>query len=599
MNTPAAAPRTLPWFLVIFSLCLIAIILLLMGAPGAANAEPLQQAGDPTITQIPTDTADGTFTLIKDLGSFSSTLRMSMEVDRAGNPVILIPQQGFTILLRCGDPLCTNRTTQNLPVPYILDLTLQPTINGDDLPVILYWSANSELRLDRCIDPMCTSRSTLAIMSPAFFGGQVIAPIQGPVGIYLEATGVPQVTPRPRNLRLVDCRELPCETTTVDYIIGALDLELQLAVVDGIPVMAYFTPNGLAVARCEANNSCQNPTIQRVAPPGPPPHYWGPGLVEMSVNASGNPLITYSWEGRLFLVTCGDPACMTSTSRVYEAMPNSEYQAAESALSSDGDLFTAYDRVDWINRNWPNRTAHRYLMLRRCNPDTLQCTLRNLTNLNPYPVTQFQYGYGGVQELVVQDQRIYLLMMNLEFGGYQISLYVGDQPVVPDPTPGPSPTATATSTLSIGEQTATAIQTRTPSSTPWDTFTPTNTRTPTVTGTLSATPPRPSITPSPTPTFTPSSPPNAAPQRNRYTTSPVTLTWMGTAGQNLYELQIALDASFQQLVYLNNAVLGRSAEVYLSDGFYYWRVRTVPGNGSFSPWSAVDTFVVLVPSATP
>lgn len=74
---------------------------------------------------------------------------------------------------------------------------------------------------------------------------------------------------------------------------------------------------------------------------------------------------------------------------------------------------------------------------------------------------------------------------------------------------------------------------------------------------------------------------------------------MGTAGQNVYELQIALDANFQQVVYMNNAVLGRSAEVYLSDGFYYWRVRAVLGNGQFSPWSGVDTFAVMIPTATP
>jgi len=46
-------------------------------------------------------------------------------------------------------------------------------------------------------------------------------------------------------------------------------------------------------------------------------------------------------------------------------------------------------------------------------------------------------------------------------------------------------------------------------------------------------------------------------------------------------------------------VLGRSAEVYLSDGFYYWRVRAVLGNGQFSPWSGVDTFAVMIPTATP
>lgn len=119
MPVPASAPRKLPWLLVVLSLCVMGLSLLLMGAPGAAYAEPLQQGGDPTITQIPTDTAGGVFILFEDLESLSSLLRVSMEVDQAGNPVLLIPQQGFTILLRCGDPLCTSRTTQNLPVPYI------------------------------------------------------------------------------------------------------------------------------------------------------------------------------------------------------------------------------------------------------------------------------------------------------------------------------------------------------------------------------------------------------------------------------------------------------------------------------------------------
>jgi hypothetical protein len=618
MPVPASAPRKLPWLLVVLSLCVMGLSLLLMGAPGAAYAEPLQQAGDPTITQIPTDTAGGVFTLIEDLGTTSVNMRLMMEVDRSGNPVMLFRYTDFSNLLYCWDPLCTNYSRQNLPFNDVVDFALQPSSTGRDLPVLLYRTTDyRNLVLVRCLDWGCMSQETLAIMPDAYIGGQVIAPTQGPVGIILQSTVLPEFTPLPPDLNLLDCQSLPCQSTTVDYL-GFPGQQLQLTLVDGVPVMTYYTPNGLAVARCEAVTSCLNPTINRIIPPGPPPNYLLPQLVALAVNASGNPIITYysSADRRLFLVTCTDPACAASTNRVYEAMPNSEYRAAQSAINNDGDLFTAYDRIDWINSIWPNRTAYRYLMLRRCNPDTLQCTLRNLTNLNPTAVTQV---LGAVQKLVMRGQRAYILVINRELNGYQISLYVGDQPVIPDPTPGPSPTATPTSTLSLGEQTATAFQTRTPSSTPRDTFTPTNTRTPTVTGTLSATPPRPSLTPSPTttstpsltftatptptqtltPTFTPSSPPNAAPQRNRFTTSPFTLTWMGTAGQNLYELQIALDASFQQVVYMNNAVLGRSAEVYLSNGFYYWRVRAVLGNDQFSPWSGVDTFAVMVPTATP
>ncbi len=90
--------------------------------------------------------------------------------------------------------------------------------------------------------------------------------------------------------------------------------------------------------------------------------------------------------------------------------------------------------------------------------------------------------------------------------------------------------------------------------------------------------------------------PEVAPQRNVYTTATPTLTWSLVTWAVGYEIEIDDDDDFSSPAY-HNATL-TTPEVTLSElsnGVYYWRVRAQRPNGSWSSWSAVDSFVVDVP----
>lgn len=68
-----------------------------------------------------------------------------------------------------------------------------------------------------------------------------------------------------------------------------------------------------------------------------------------------------------------------------------------------------------------------------------------------------------------------------------------------------------------------------------------------------------------------------------------------------YELQIARDGAFSQLVFADSAIPGVVVNLTtpaLPDGVYYWRVRAHFMNGDTTGWSAVDSFAVVVAVAT-
>lgn len=98
-------------------------------------------------------------------------------------------------------------------------------------------------------------------------------------------------------------------------------------------------------------------------------------------------------------------------------------------------------------------------------------------------------------------------------------------------------------------------------------------------------------------TFELISSPSSAPLRNNLTVATPTLSWNAVSNAVSYEIQIATNSAFSPLVYATNGLVGLSHPVAsnLANGIYYWRVRANFANGTFSGWSAVDTFSIDVP----
>ncbi len=93
------------------------------------------------------------------------------------------------------------------------------------------------------------------------------------------------------------------------------------------------------------------------------------------------------------------------------------------------------------------------------------------------------------------------------------------------------------------------------------------------------------------------SPAGAAPQRNYYTVNDVMLSWARVTWALDYEIQVANDPGFANLV--SSAILPPNTLEHpvndLPNSTYYWRVRARVNAATWGNWSAVDTFIVDVP----
>ncbi len=89
-------------------------------------------------------------------------------------------------------------------------------------------------------------------------------------------------------------------------------------------------------------------------------------------------------------------------------------------------------------------------------------------------------------------------------------------------------------------------------------------------------------------------PANAAPMRNLFTTATPTLTWNAVTGATDYEVEVAQDAAFKNLILdaPTNGKLYVTLAAGVSDGTYYWRVRAKNGSGGYGAWSAAESFRV-------
>jgi hypothetical protein len=90
--------------------------------------------------------------------------------------------------------------------------------------------------------------------------------------------------------------------------------------------------------------------------------------------------------------------------------------------------------------------------------------------------------------------------------------------------------------------------------------------------------------------------PNDPPIRNAIPSIEVTLSWQPLTWAMRYQIQIAPNSTFTKNV-TNVTVNGTSTTVTLSaEGLYYWRVQAQQNDtGKWGSWSAVDSFVVVIP----
>jgi len=94
------------------------------------------------------------------------------------------------------------------------------------------------------------------------------------------------------------------------------------------------------------------------------------------------------------------------------------------------------------------------------------------------------------------------------------------------------------------------------------------------------------------------SPTSGAPARNYFTVHTLPLSWNGLSWAIGYQVQIATDKLFTNIIWNDAALSANTLTVttpYLANSVYYWRVRAKIDAVKWSNWSAVDTFTVNSP----
>jgi hypothetical protein len=64
-------------------------------------------------------------------------------------------------------------------------------------------------------------------------------------------------------------------------------------------------------------------------------------------------------------------------------------------------------------------------------------------------------------------------------------------------------------------------------------------------------------------------------------------------------VQISGSSLFTSVVYINDDLIAENRSLrapILNNGRWYWRVRARRANGTWGPWSAVGSYVVIAPA---
>jgi hypothetical protein len=244
-----------------------------------------------------------------DVGAFSS-----VALDRFGLPAVsyLDGTNADLKIARCGTPTCSTvslATPDTSPIGGYTSLALDPF----GRPVVSAFLGSLDLgigalRVDRCSDRRCTAHVSKVVPDATGFTGLgtslVLDRVGNPVVSYVVVGGA---------LRVLHCGDRTCTAgnalTTVDDGVYAVQTSLALDAV-GNPVVSYSSFDGAKVAHC-GDPTCGSGNSTHVVG-GTGPFGWQ-GATALAMGPDGNPVVTFfEWDGltaKLWLAHCVDPTC--------------------------------------------------------------------------------------------------------------------------------------------------------------------------------------------------------------------------------------------------------------------------------------------------
>jgi hypothetical protein len=290
--------------------CALTAALLLVLASGAVRAAPgilLPASTAPRAARVPHNQIV-TLDSAGDVGAFTS-----LALDRFGIPAVsyIDATNSHLKIARCRTPSCSmvSVTALDTRIGGYTSLAL----DAFGRPVISAFRGNLDvgvgtLRVDRCADRRCAGNASRATPDAEGFTGlgtSIALDVSGnPVVSYVLVGG---------SLRLLHCGNPTCTSgnsiATVDSNVYAVQTSLALDAT-GHPVVSYASFDGAKVVRCDDPACLSGGSFQVLGDTGP---FGWQGGTALTLDPPGNPVITFfQWDGattRLWLAHCLDPVC--------------------------------------------------------------------------------------------------------------------------------------------------------------------------------------------------------------------------------------------------------------------------------------------------
>lgn len=283
-----------------------------------------------------------TTTIPQSLGVPLAVSTIDAAGDVGANPAVAVRPDGRPIVVYvdvtsrsvklavCDDAACTGATTTTLAVESGDDLgRMSVSVDPEGRPTIVFRQFEDDLRVIRCEDPMCTAHTDVELgsgQSPVLGGNEA------PVIAYNDPDG---------NLLVASCTDPGCTGDVERTVLATREpdgvghwlADLALAE-DGRPVILYSPDPELRLVTC-GNRSCSsgNSEASLVDVAG--------GPSRLALRGDGAPLIAYVEQGddgnRLFLLACADPACSNPPRRELARIGVGDVGLGSLSVAFDGE----------------------------------------------------------------------------------------------------------------------------------------------------------------------------------------------------------------------------------------------------------------------
>ena len=269
----------------------------------------------------------------------------SIVVGADGLPIISYQGDGNLMAAHCENPCCSAASLSVIVAAWSIGPYTSIAIGTDGLPIVSY--NNGGLSVAHCDDAACSTAKTTRLNNTV---------LDLPLPMVIGSDGLPLITynieSRPDDLLMVaHCDDIECSSATRGRLLAfgittrAKGSALAIGA-DGLPVVSFDGKFRLVMARCpDVTCGAANSMPDIVPEPSGPiaiTRFAESEFASIAIGTDDLPVISYQFEGRLYVAHCDDAACSSGSIGVTPIrLPVIETQTSI-AIGSDGLPIISY-----------------------------------------------------------------------------------------------------------------------------------------------------------------------------------------------------------------------------------------------------------------